>query len=322
MSEEKCNIEKKATEDLKLVKAEGDEKIKTMADFLQRYKLEFEARLTEADTQINDLQAKLQAKPSVKDVSSETVKERSVATSNPSPKQYFASPTNKSMGNLTTPSPSQFLNTHYALPPKKPKISTAKTEVLEETPSPSQYLDTGSFSFRQPEPPKMLSQRSYSYQDSKPIYARGSQEGFSMLKNKRTLLPSVGPKRVVFKLPSPRHSGDSSSDACTFEVIENDDPFDEIMRSGKSILKNKPVVRLQANVPPMSRYVVSNEGRPTVNDGTENQRTPFSQNASGLSADRKKEKTLRHHKKLKRDVKTYGSKKSPGIENRTPPSKP
>ncbi|XP_071546731.1 uncharacterized protein [Panulirus ornatus] len=92
----------------------------------------------------------------------------------------------------------------------------------------------------------------------------------SILKTgRRTLLPPEHQKHVVFMTPSvpgETHSGESSSDAYTFEIADSDDPFEEIKWSGRYLPNCRSGKIFRANIASISH--TTNVSDPVVSQTT------------------------------------------------------
>ncbi|XP_066952020.1 synaptonemal complex protein 1-like [Macrobrachium rosenbergii] len=310
LEKEKQEIEQQTSLKLNLVEAETDEKIKQMADLLARYKSEYEVKLAAAELQVQHLQLAYGGKQSTKD--SVSLTERYSAVEDSHHGSFIQKDkVLKSSEIIATYNESKAANSRGR--PKIPKMSTAHTEVVDETNSPYQYSKEP-FIFKEPPVPKNSS-------------LHHSEEGLgqkestpSILKSKRSLLPSTLQKHVMFKLPtSCANSGDSSSDACTFEVVDSDDVFEEVMHPGRNrnVLKYRSLVKKPlANVPPMRIFTASDE---EINcSKTSEEQMPLSQGSRGSSSCTKTGK-LSHDRRRKRPFKTYGVKKSAASGNTSLP---
>ncbi|XP_064114476.1 uncharacterized protein LOC135220846 [Macrobrachium nipponense] len=196
-------------------------------------------------------------------------------------------------------------------------MSTAHTEVVDETNSSYQYSKEP-FIFKEPPVPKDFTKNS-SLQHSEEGFAQ-KESTPSILKSKRSLIPSTLQKHVVFKLPTSfANSGDSSSDACTFEVVDSDDVFEEVMHPGRNrnVLKYRSLVKKPlANVPPM-RIFTASDGEVNCSKSSEKQML-LSQGSTESSSCTKTGKFF-HDRRRKRPFKTYGAKKCAASGNTSLP---
>ncbi|KAK3881634.1 hypothetical protein Pcinc_013934 [Petrolisthes cinctipes] len=212
------------------IKRESDSEVKELVNLLERCKSEKETRLKEVREKIQMCEAE------VAQLFSE--------------KEALQSEKNK-LKNMT-------VEVKKVATSQKQSVSTVAVDHPElidpplNTPSPSEYLPSLQI-FLEPEIPKSLfSNRKI--QDSKQIKG---PEKTRILKNgrggvRRVLLPQEIQKRMVFRAPlgSQEGNSDSSSDAWAFEVADNDDPFEEIRRSGRPRLTSKMAVIPRANIAP------------------------------------------------------------------------
>ncbi|KAK8729496.1 hypothetical protein OTU49_008504 [Cherax quadricarinatus] len=130
-------------------------------------------------------------------------------------------------------------------------LESSGNETVFKTPSPTRYFQSTNPPAK-PQIPKSPHVQKLQEEHSAPV----QQQTSGILKTRRRmLLPPDSKKRVVFVPSAIKHetSGDSSSDAYTFEVADSDDPFEEVRQPGRNLSFNRCGKIPKANIAPIIR---------------------------------------------------------------------
>ncbi|XP_071546727.1 uncharacterized protein [Panulirus ornatus] len=214
---------------------------KEMVDLLNRYKNDKEAKLKEVEQQLQNSQTQ------VKQLISEKANLMSEISTLKSDAEELR------MKILSLPSKNE----------ETPELNV--NDVTFKTPSPAEYLQSAS---TLAEPQILESACMPKVTEINPSQIQ--QPVTSILKTgRRTLLPPEHQKHVVFMTPSvpgETHSGESSSDAYTFEIADSDDPFEEIKWSGRYLPNCRSGKIFRANIASISH--TTNVSDPVVSQTT------------------------------------------------------